>query len=63
MQTYEVKIPLLDSGRNMNILMAASSADEAKAYVRTMLHEIGVKSGREYDIDDVSVVACHVEPA
>ena len=63
MKTFEVKIPLLDSGRNMNILMAAASAEQAKSYVRQMLHEIGVKSGREYDIEDVSVVACHVEPA
>jgi hypothetical protein len=63
MGTYEVTIRLTETGRNLNILMAAPSPAVAMAAVRRTLHEIGVKAGREYDADEVSVVECTVEPA
>jgi len=63
MQDYEVTIPLTDSGRNLHVLVASPSAEEAEAEARRTLHAIGVKAGREYDAGDVRVEACTVRPA
>jgi len=62
MSTYEIAIRLTDTGRNLNILMAAPSPASAVADVRHTLHEIGVKAGREYEADEISVVECEVQP-
>jgi hypothetical protein len=63
MQTYEVTIHLTDNGRNLSILWVAPSPASAVTDVRRILHEIGVKAGREYDPDKIKVTACTVEAA
>jgi hypothetical protein len=63
MQTFEVTIHLTEPGRPLSILWAASSEAVAVSEVRRLLHEIGVKAGREYDPDKIKVAACTVEPA
>lgn len=63
MQTYEVTIYLTEPARHLSILWAAASPEAAVSEVRRLLHEIGVKAGREYRADTIKVGACNVEPA